>query len=92
MKSILYILGLGVFTIWIGFVDFTSVPKLTTTKQKEWHPTYEGLMELNSAKNICLKAKQEKEITYQRALEVQQQLKIIENDSLIRLSQNDLVE
>ena len=92
MKTGIYYIGCFLFAIWIGFVDFASVPKCKVREPKAWQPTYEGLMEVNSAKANLSKAEMEKEIIIQKVetyIENEKELAIIQNHSLIRLSESD---
>lgn len=94
MKTILYIIGLGIFTAWIGFVDFTSIPRPKVESFTSWQLTKEGIIDVNSSKVRCSKEIQDKYIVIELAekklkKQIQQAKQIIENDSLIKTSQDD---
>ena len=89
MKTMLYIIGCGIIAIWVGFVDFSAIPDVKPLTVKAWQPSNDGIIEINHAKVDVSKAQNKCEIEIQKAKQYIEQLKIIENDSLIRLSQND---
>ena len=92
MKTMLYIIGCGIIAIWVVLVDFSAIPDVKPLAVKAWQPSNDGIIEIKHAKVDVSNAQNKCKLEIQKAKQYIEQLKIIENDSLIRLSQNDLVE